>query len=277
VNSAPRAALNCALCAREQINFDLRIKIYEGPIMADAASSDVIGLRERKAAATRAALANAVFERLQHRALGDITVEECAEAANVSRMTFFNYFPTKERALDFWLARWGYELTVVTTRKNVSGVRAILQVFDDMGDRVAAHPLAALRMYGYASTREIGPLPELTRADRELIAPGGPEAHQSVGADLMDAIEEAKRRGEITFEGSAYELSHFIGALLHGSACIGHSSPDTDFRVLFRRHVRRALGIGFGPFEELPAVAAPRVPARYRTKTEPKTKTRGKR
>ena len=46
---------------------------------------------------------------------------KCAADANVSRMTFFNYFPTKERALDFWLSRWSYELTVLTARKNVGG------------------------------------------------------------------------------------------------------------------------------------------------------------
>jgi len=234
-------------------------------------ASEAIGLRERKAAATRAALANAVYERLQERSLGDITVEECAADANVSRMTFFNYFPTKERALDFWLARWNYELSSLTLRQNVSGVRAILQIFDEMGERVAARPLAALRMYGYVSTRELVPLPELTRADRMLVAKDGPEPGASGGADLMEAIEAARRRGELTFEGSTYELAHYIGALLHGSACIGHSSPDTDFRGLFRRHVRRALGIGFGAYEDLPAVPAPRTPARYR-----KVKPRGK-
>lgn len=232
-----------------------------------------IGLRERKAAATRAALAKAVFERLGQRPLSEITVEECAADANVSRMTFFNYFPTKERALDFWLARWSYELTAMSSRTNARGLRALLQVFDEMGDRVAAHPLAALRMYGYASTRELAPLPELTRADCELIAPGGPAPGGSVGADLMSVIEEARRRGEITFEGTTYELSHFIGALLHGSACVGHTSPDTDFRALFRRHVRRALGIGFGPYEDLPAVGPPRTPARYRKE---KVNKRGK-
>jgi AcrR family transcriptional regulator len=265
---------SCCGADTQRIKFDLSIKIDEHTNMALATksrSTDAIGLRERKAAATRAALANAVFQRLSKRSFGEITVEECAADANVSRMTFFNYFPSKERALDFWLARWSYEMSVVSARSSVSGVRAILQIFDEMGDRVAAQPLAALRMYGYASTREHTPLPELTRADRELIAPGGPEPGDSAGADIMGAIEEARRRGEITFEGTAYELAHFLGALLHGSACIGHSSAETDFRVLFRRHVRRALGLGFGAIGDVPAVPAPRTPARYR-----KVKQRGK-
>ena len=60
--------------------------------MGDAAER--VGLRERKAAATRLAIGRALSQRLVARNLGEITVDELAEAAGVSRMTVFNYFPT---------------------------------------------------------------------------------------------------------------------------------------------------------------------------------------
>ncbi|WP_458779176.1 TetR/AcrR family transcriptional regulator [Arthrobacter sp. D3-16] len=66
--------------------------------MTDSAVSQG-GLRERKRAATRAAL-TAIARRLTaERGLNGYTVDEVCEQAGISRRTFFNYFPTKEDAI----------------------------------------------------------------------------------------------------------------------------------------------------------------------------------
>ncbi len=57
------------------------------------------GLRERKRAATRAAISSIARALTAERGLNGYTVEEVCEAAAISRRTFFNYFPTKEDAI----------------------------------------------------------------------------------------------------------------------------------------------------------------------------------
>ncbi|MEH1099616.1 TetR/AcrR family transcriptional regulator [Micromonospora sp. CPCC 205561] len=60
---------------------------------------ETIGLRERKKAATRLALHEAALRLATEHGLDGVTVEAIADAANVSRRTFSNYFSSKEEAI----------------------------------------------------------------------------------------------------------------------------------------------------------------------------------
>ena len=56
------------------------------------------GLRSRKKAQTKRALERAALELATERRFDDITIEAICDRAGVSRMTFFNYFPSKASA-----------------------------------------------------------------------------------------------------------------------------------------------------------------------------------
>lgn len=57
------------------------------------------GLRESKKRRTREAIAQAAADLFRERGFDAVTVDDVARAADVSRQTVFNYFPTKEQML----------------------------------------------------------------------------------------------------------------------------------------------------------------------------------
>src|SRR5690242_21571654 len=58
-----------------------------------------MGLRERKKLETARAVRRAAIDLFLERGFDDVSVAEIAAAANVSKMTVFNYLPSKEDLL----------------------------------------------------------------------------------------------------------------------------------------------------------------------------------
>jgi AcrR family transcriptional regulator len=139
------------------------------------------GLRERKKRATRQLISDIATRLFIARGFEQVTVDEVAVAANVSKMTVFNYFPRKE---DLFFDRTGdaHEL-----------------LHKALANRGRRSPIAALRALAHDLVEQGHPV---TKVNRDVAANWKAVAESpALRARAYDLLEELER-----------ELGHMLAA-----------------------------------------------------------------
>lgn len=127
-----------------------------------------LGLRERKKRETRQRISDVATALFMARGFDNVTVAEVAEAADVSKMTVFNYFPRKEE-LFFDRGEEAEELFSATIRDRRPGESVVaavhgmaLTLLDE------SHPLSAVGTGFAAFFRVVADSPALQARAREM-------------------------------------------------------------------------------------------------------------
>jgi AcrR family transcriptional regulator len=145
--------------------------------MSDRANGDNPGLRERKKARTKALIQEHALRLFREQGYENTTVEQIAEAAEVSPSTFFRYFGSKEEVVVYdaldpvlitaWRAQPGDLAPMEALR------RAVRQVFAELGQSYIEEMTERGRLvYGVPALREamVGDLIRTTGVFAEEIA-----------------------------------------------------------------------------------------------------------
>ena len=145
------------------------------------------GLRERKKRATRQLISDIATRLFIARGFEQVTVDDVAVAANVSKMTVFNYFPRKE---DLFFDR-------------SDDAQQLLR--DALGRRGPRSPIAALRALTYDLVEQGHPVTKVNRdvaASWKVVA-----ASPALRARAFELLEEIER-----------ELGHMLAVTVDARA-----------------------------------------------------------
>lgn len=103
----------------------------------------VEGLRARKLRQTRERIVNAALQLFLQRGFDAVTVDEVAASADVSRRSFFDYFPAKEELIFAWQDSFGEALAAAIAARPAHEplTQAVEEAFTSSIE-AAAHPAA---------------------------------------------------------------------------------------------------------------------------------------
>ena len=173
-----------------------------------------IGLRERKKLRTRALIQKEAIRLFLERGFEATTIEEIAEAAEISPSTFFNYFPTKEE---------------VVLQDELDPL--ILAAFNAQPE--GTHPIRALRdsmktVFGQLTAEQDNVMRQ--RISLMSSTPALRSAMLTQFADLVDQIAELIA-GRVGREPTDFAIRNLAGALLGvmmSALLIASSDPKAD-------------------------------------------------
>ena len=173
-----------------------------------------IGLRERKKLRTRALIQKEALRLFLEKGFEAATIEEIAEAAEISPSTFFNYFPTKEE---------------VVLQDELDPL--ILAAFNAQPE--GTHPIRALRdsmktVFGQLTAEQDNVMRQ--RISLMSSTPALRSAMLTQFADLVDQIAELIA-GRVGREPTDFAIRNLAGALLGvmmSALLIASSDPKAD-------------------------------------------------
>ncbi len=155
------------------------------------------GLRERKKLKTRAAIQKEAMNLFLKRGFDATTIEDIAEAAEISPSTFFNYFPTKEDVV------FQDELDPL-----------ILAAFNSQPE--GTNPIAAIRNAMGTVFKALSPEQDTVMRQRIKLMSSTPELRSAMlgqFADLVDQIAQLIAT-RVDRPASDFALRNLAGALL---------------------------------------------------------------
>ena len=208
----------------------------------DAVSQE-IGLRERKKLQTRQQIFDAASRLFGERGFDSVTVAEVARAADVSEVTVFNYFPTKEDLFYFGMESFESRLVdAVRRRPEGESVLDAFAGFVDAGFDNLRDPQRA-SLITKAETLVRGS-PALQARDREIVA------RYTRELALLLADEHGVDEHDVavwTVAGSLMSAHRAVVAYVRSRVLAGRSGP----RLVAdgRAEARRAFGLIRAGFE----------------------------
>ncbi len=207
-----------------------------------------MSLRERKAADTKIGLIEALLARVDDRPLSAISVTELCEDVGVSPATFFNYFPTKEALLVYFIQLWSVQMAaVVASHPKDDPLGAIEALFRATAEEHVQHPGVMTEIVALQARSDLEPGPPPTDAELRRAFPDRPELLDTprdagLQALVPPLLQRAVALGQLPEQTPVPMVFGAIASVFFGTAVVGRQLPKgqraTMIPELYSRQLR---------------------------------------
>ncbi|MCC8972824.1 TetR/AcrR family transcriptional regulator [Bradyrhizobium brasilense] len=192
------------------------------------------GLRERKKEATRQAISDVATELFLERGFDNVSVAEVAEAAEVSRMTVFNYFPRKED-LFFDREEESRQMLRAAFAERPAGeapIATLRKLMHSLADRV--HPFAKFTDATAKFWRTVAESPALSARAREMRDELIDDLATVLAAAIKRPLADADARLAASMVVTALTVAYAEGLREHKARRSAATSRETFLRIMER-------------------------------------------
>ncbi len=110
-----------------------------------------VGKREHKKAVTKLQIMETFLEAMEHTPLDSLRIEDLCKSIGISKVTFFNYFSSKEQIIEYYIYRWQYDISYMMKQGKLQGVNGIKHVYHTVSDHKAGLNIMTTLMKFYLS------------------------------------------------------------------------------------------------------------------------------
>lgn len=204
-----------------------------------------ISLRELKKARSKIAIFEASLQLIGKSSFREVRIEDICAQAEVSKVTFFKFFPMKEDVLIYFMKVWLLGRMLEMEEEGLKGAAAIRHLLRSVAEGSKKAPGLMLSLIAFLAESKMHPcMPELSDAEYQLLF--GDKAPQAKAMDVNLFVlferfmEEAKAAGECTREEEAACLAQWLTTMFYGAYLTAHMCRQ-DVMSVYEDHLTLIL------------------------------------
>lgn len=202
-----------------------------------------MSLREKKKAKTKMALLQASLDLIGEGSFRSVLVEEICRRAELSKVTFFKFFPQKEDLLIYFMSIWQAECFVELEDSPKRGWEAVRHIYGKVTEEAKKRPGIMLSLISFLSEQKMHPcVPRLTETELQLLFPEkeGREKIADVSLDQIfrRCVREAGEDGQLASHISEDEAVVLLFSTFYGAYLSAHLFHSADFMAFYEMHLK---------------------------------------
>ncbi|CQR74754.1 hypothetical protein SOV_07770 [Sporomusa ovata DSM 2662] len=108
-----------------------------------------IGKREHNKATTKIQIMETFIKAMEDYPLESLKVEDLCQKIGISKVTFFNYFTSKEQIIEYFIAQWRYDISYGISNGTLKGIDGIKHIYHSVADHKAGSNIMITIMQYY--------------------------------------------------------------------------------------------------------------------------------
>jgi len=203
-------------------------------------------LREIKKTRTKLSILTSCLSLIQDKTFREVRLEDICERAEVSKVTFFKFFPRKEDLLVYFMRLWLDQRILDLKAHPRRGLDAIRLFLKDVADGSKDRPGLMLSLISFLAEERMHPsMPVLSDAEIHLLYPGREMFIDPVVPNLGDLfhrfISEARHDGEIRSDRSIDDLVQLLFSIFYGAYLTAHIYQERDIMKVYEMHLQSII------------------------------------